>query len=59
MIDDHLGFIERWRHRDGLNMLSSSTAELCDGLITFQHTNVSWDHRPAQPPAPAAPTRHE
>jgi len=45
-VEDHLDFTERWRHRDGLNMLSRSSAELCDGLITFQHTNVSWDHRP-------------
>ena len=40
MIDDHLAFIERWRHRNGLNMVSSSTGELRDGLITFQHTAV-------------------
>ncbi len=44
--EDHLAFTERWRHRDGLNMLSTSSAELSDGLITFQHTNVSWDRRP-------------
>ena len=40
VIEDYLAFIERWRHRNGLNMLSCSTAELCDGLITFQHTAV-------------------
>ena len=52
VIDDHLDFIERWRHRNGLHMLSSSTAELCDGLTTFQHTNVGWDHRAPEPQVP-------
>ena len=41
---DRVAFTERWHHRDGTTVVSTSTAEIEDGLITMRHTILVWDH---------------
>ena len=51
---DRVAFSQRWCRPDGVHVVAASTAELCDDLITTQHTNVSRDphlrrNRPSPP----------
>ena len=39
---DRVAFTQRWHDREGAGVVATSTAELEDGLITTQHTNVVW-----------------
>ena len=39
---DRVAYTEHWRRTDGTDVVSTSTAELADGLITTQHTILAW-----------------
>ena len=44
-VDGHgmVAFTEEGRYRDGVMVLSTSTAVVCDGLITRQRVVLVWD----------------
>ena len=41
--EDRVAFTELRRYRDGTQEMATSTAELDNGLISWQHTIVVWD----------------
>jgi hypothetical protein len=41
--EDRVAFTELRRYRDGTQEMATSTAELDNGLISWQHTILVWD----------------
>lgn len=39
---DRVAFTEHWRRTDGTDVVSTSIAELADGLVTTEHTILAW-----------------